>query len=661
MMSHLTRRELLKLGTAMGSVSPLLTGCNSIIRNSGKRQTGRKVIILGFDGMDPAVLQFYMEQGKLPSFRKLRDEGDFRRLRTSLPPQSPVAWSNFITGMDPGGHGIFDFIHRTPGDYVPYLSTSRATAAEWSVSLGDYVLPVIGGKMELLRKGRAFWQILEDHDVPATIVQIPSNFPPAKTSQRTLSGMGTPDILGTYGIFTFYTTRQMDLAEDIGGGKISRVQVADNVVDAELEGPPNSFRKSAPPTSIRFRVYLDPVKPIAKIRIQDHEFILKQGEWSSWKRIRFPMVPTQSVQGICQFYMKEVRPEFQLYVSPVNLDPASPALPISTPAAYSKELESHVGPFFTKGLPADTKALDHGVLDEDEFLALDESVLDESRKLFEYELARFESGLWFHYFSSTDQRQHMFMPAGELRASLDVSGIDARHWHVIERAYVEMDDILGRAMTKVDHSTLLMVMSDHGFMPFRRSFNLNTWLLQNGYMRLLDPAIQESPDFFANTDWSRTKAYALGLNGLYLNQRGREGKGIVEPGSAKTMIEELAGKLEGIVDPLTGEHAIARAYIARQVYHGPEVERAPDIIVGYNRKYRASWATPLGRAPKDLFENNETRWGADHCMDPEFLPGILLMNRKVRMEYPALYDLTATLLNEFDIERPPELIGRNIF
>jgi len=372
------------------------------------------------------------------------------------------------------------------------------------------------------------------------------------------------------------------------------------------------------------------------------------------------MAPTQSVTGICQFYLKEVRPDFQLYVSPVNLDPGSPALPISTPAGYSRELESRIGPFFTKGLPADTKALDHGVLDEEEFLALDESVLEESRRLFEYELARFDSGVWFHYFSNTDQRQHMFMPAIEGMASQDKSSVVARHWKVIERAYAEMDDILGRAMSKTDGSTLLMVMSDHGFMPFRRSFNLNTWLLQNGYMRLKDPTIRESPEFFANTDWSGTKAYALGLNGLYLNLKGREGSGIVEATAATAVIEQLAGKLEGIVDPITGERAISKAYIARQVYHGPEVEHAPDIIVGYNKSYRASWATPLGKAPEEVFENNDTRWGADHCMDPEFLPGILLTNRKIRMVNPALFDLTATLLNEFDIERPPEMIGRPI-
>ncbi|HYK91848.1 MAG TPA: alkaline phosphatase family protein [Acidobacteriota bacterium] len=619
------------------------------------------MIILGFDGMDPGILESLMLRGRLPTFSRLRASGDFRRLRTSLPPQSPVAWSNFITGMDPGGHGIFDFIHRTPEDYTPYLSTSRVTPAKWTVKLGDYVLPLSSGKVELLRKGRAFWQMLEEKDIPATVVQVPSNFPPVETSQRTLSGMGTPDILGTYGIFNFYTTQGLEMAADIGGGKVNLVQIDDDIVSAEIEGPPNSFRKRGGASTIPFKVYLDPVNPVAKIRIQNDEFILKEGEWSAWKRIHFPMIPTQSAEGICRFYLKQVHPEFQLYVSPVNLDPASPALPISTPASYSRELESHIGPFFTKGLPADTKALDQGVLDEGEFLTQDESVLEESLKLFEYELARFESGLWFHYFSNTDQRQHMFLRLLDKADPLYNPDLVARHEHAVEHVYSEMDRVLARTMSKVDEETLLMVMSDHGFMPFRRSFNLNTWLLLNGYMKLLDPAMEESPEFFANTDWSGTRAYALGLNGLYVNVRGREGKGIVDPtAETQALIKELAGNLEKVTDPLTGERVISKAYIARQCYHGPMVDQAPDIIVGYNKGYRASWATPLGRAPRDIFEENESKWGADHCMDPVFLPGILLTNRKVKSADPALYDLTATILSAFGVEKPPEVIGESV-
>jgi predicted AlkP superfamily phosphohydrolase/phosphomutase len=659
-MKSISRRDLLKLGLTAGALTQFSQGCRSVIRNAAQRQTRTKMIILGFDGMDPSILAGLMDQGKMPTFRKLKATGDFRPLRTSLPPQSPVAWSNFITGMDPGAHGIFDFIHRMPADYTPYLSTSRVTGGK-SITVGNYVLPVSAGKAELLRKGRAFWQILEEHGVPASIVQIPANFPPAPTKQQTLSGMGTPDLVGSYGTFNFYTTDKLELKPDIGGGKINLVSPVDNVIQAELEGPANSLRKGNPPCSISFRVVRDPVNPVAKISIQDHEFILKEGEWSNWKHIRFPMIPTQSTPGICQFYLKEVHPHFKLYVSPVNIDPASPALPISTPAKYSEELAGSIGPFFTKGLPADTKALENGALNEEEFLRQDEGILSESIALFEYELQRFESGLWFHYFSSTDQRQHMFLHLTDPKHPLYDSALAARFGQTVEDVYTKMDKVLARAISKVDDNTIILVMSDHGFSTFRRCFNLNTWLLQNGYLRMLDASKQEEAEYFANTDWDGTRAYALGLNGLYINERGREGSGIVEPGSEKeNLIRELAAKLESVVDPQTGERAISRAYATQEAYHGSAVEDAPDIIVGYNRSYRASWATPLGRMPKSLFEDNREKWGADHCMDPALLPGILLANRKINAPSPSLCDLTATILDAFGIEKPPEIIGNSV-
>ncbi len=652
----------MKTGLA-AAAGTTMTGCGrSVIRTSGRKSTRRKMIILGFDGMDPVRLEAMMAQGKLPSFRRLRAEGGYRRLRTSLPPQSPVAWSNFITGMDPGGHGIFDFIHRTPQDYVPYLSTSRVEESKKTLELGSYVIPLAGGDIELLRKGKAFWQILEEHDIPATIIQIPSNFPPAATKQRTLSGMGTPDVLGTYGIFNFYTTEATQLKPDIGGGRVHMVRVEDNQVEAELPGPRNSFRKDRPETAIPFKVFLDPENPLAKIVIDDREFILKEGEWSEFQHVSFPLIPTQSVRGICRFHLKQVRPQFKLYVSPVNLDPAAPALPISTPPGFSRELAGATGPFSTKGLPADTMAMDHGVLDDAEFLEQDEAVLQETLRLFEYELARFESGLWFHYFSSTDQRQHMFMRLTDPSHPSYDPAVAARLGDTIEKIYVRMDEVLGRVLAKADSNTVVMAMSDHGFTEFKRGFNLNSWLLQNGYMRIVDPFAREQAEFFSNTDWSGTRAYALGLNGLYVNLKGREGQGVVEAGNERNaLIRELVQKLESVVDPETGEKVISKAYVSSEWYHGPMAAEAPDIIVGYNLGYRASWATPLGRMPLEILENNVQKWSGDHCTDPEFTPGILLTNRKVRIDRPALYDLTAAILGVFEIDPPPEMLGRNIF
>jgi len=660
-MNQIDRREFIKLGLAAGSL--LALGSSDLpIKVFGKRETPQKVLILGLDGIDPHLLQLWMKEGKLPYFQRLARQGDFLPLRTSIPPQSPVAWSNFATGTNPGGHAIFDFIHRDPERYFPVFSASETMEAQKTVRIGNLVLPLSGGEVKNMRKGKAFWQILEEHDIPATVFKIPANYPPASTKQRTISGMGTPDILGSYGIFNYYTTEARELKENIGGGRIHPVNVIANRVEAKLLGPVNAFKKDRPESAIEFKVFIDPVNPVAKISLQDHEFILKEGEWSSWKRIHFRMIPTQSVDGICMFYLKQVRPNFKLYVSPINIDPGQAALPISTPKGYSKELEERFGPFFTKGLPADTKALDNDVLDDGEFLEHDDLVLRERLDMFDYELARFSSGLLFYYVSSTDQRQHMFWRLIDKEHPSYDPGLAFKYGNTIENIYKEMDKLLAKAMEKVDKDTVLIVMSDHGFSPFRRSFNLNTWLKESGYHTLINPWKQGREDLFMNTNWSRTKAYSFGLNSLYINQRGREAEGAVNPGAEKeALVREIAHKLENFRDPKTGGRPVLRAFVAKDVYQGPYVEEAPDIIVGYNHGYRTSWAAPLGRIPKEIVEDNKEKWSGDHCMAPEVVPGILLTNRKIKAKSPALYDLTPTILKIFDIEKPTEMVGKPIF
>ncbi|MCP2519333.1 alkaline phosphatase family protein [Candidatus Aminicenantes bacterium AC-708-M15] len=661
-MDELSRRDFLKIGLIGSAFLAVNTSGDFVRKIFGKQATTKKIIVLGFDGMDPKITKRLIDEGKLPYFKKLMEIGDFRPLRTSIPPQSPVAWSNFITGTDPGGHAIFDFIHRDPKNYLPYLSTSVTEPPKHNITIGNYVLPLSGGEVRLLRKGKAFWQILEEYDIPATIYKIPSNFPPAETKQRTLSGMGTPDILGTYGIFSYYTDRPIKLQEDIGGGEIYPVEVVNNKVHAQLIGPTNTFKKDKPKSKIDFTIYLDPEFPVAKIVIQGKEIILNEGEWSDWIKVKFDMIPTQSVSGICKFYLKEVRPYFKLYVTPINIDPSDPALPISTPENYCKELYEKFGYYWTKGLPADTKALDHGVLDEGEFLEQDDGILQERLRVYDYELNRFESGVLFFYISSTDQRQHMFWRLIDKNHPSYDEKLALKYGKTIENIYIEMDKILAETFKKLDKDTILFVMSDHGFSSFRRSFNLNTWLKENGYLKLINPWRQGEYEFHLNTDWSRTKAYALGLNSLFINLRGREKEGIVSPGAeADNLAEEIARKLKEVKDPETGERVIYEAYITKKWYKGPYINEAPDIIVGYNKGYRSSWQTALGKIPRKLFDINKGKWSGDHCMASELIPGILFTNKKIQKKNVSLYDLAPTILKIFGIKKPNEMSGNPIF
>lgn len=622
---------------------------------------GKKVLILGFDGLDPQLLLRFIGDGKLPNFQMLMESGSFQPLVTSTPPLSPVAWSSFLTGMNPGGHGIFDFIHRDPKTMIPYLSTSKTEPAKWTVSAGKWTIPLSKGNVALLRQGKSFWEILEEHDIPTTIFRVPSNFPPVGSDTRALSGMGTPDIQGTYGTFSFFTDELARRYEDVsGGGEVFPVTVRQNEVRAKLFGPLNTFKKGTPRSSIDFSVMIDPKNSVAKIRLQDHEIMLNQGEWSPWLNIKFTLVPfLQSVSGICRFYLKGVRPHFQLYATPINIDPCSPGMPISTPESYAHELCQCCGPFYTQGMPEDTKALSSGVLSDREFLEQARFVLDEHLRIFDYELNRFKAGVLFCYFGSVDQLSHMFWRAMDPRhPAYDPTSPYRR---VIERTYQDMDKVLQKALATIGDQTTLIVMSDHGFAPFYRSFNLNTWLKKEGYISLIDESAQEKTELLQNIDWAKTRAYGLGLYGLYVNLRGREAAGIVRPGTEQqSLIEEIRKKLLAVTDPATTQRVIAKVHTAAEVYNGPHTKHAPDLIIGYNRGYRSSWESVIGKFPEGLLQDNTGKWSGDHSM-AEHVPGVLLTNKKFKSLRPALYDLAPTILNEFDIPKEVNMVGNSLF
>jgi predicted AlkP superfamily phosphohydrolase/phosphomutase len=621
-----------------------------------------KVLVMGFDGMDPNIAEQLMKEGRLPNFERLRQMGSFSRLETSVPPQSPVAWSNFITGKNPGGHGIYDFIARDPETYLPYLSTTVIEESDRSIKLGKWIIPLSKSKVKLLRHGRAFWEILEEHGIPVVSLRLPSNFPPTGTMTRSLSGMGTPDILGTYGTFSFYTTKPYVITEETGG----RVYIVDNFnnkVESRIVGPPNSFLEGRPDTEIPLTVYVDPDYPVVKIEVLDTEIILNEKEWSDWVTLKFSMMPFVSAQGIVRFYLKAVRPDFELYMSPIQLDPRDPALPISTPPDYSKELAKAIGgPFYTQGIAEEYWALNEGRLNEKEYLQQTEFVFQQTRKMLDYELDRFDWGLLYCYFSTIDPLQHMFWRFRDVEHPMYDPDLAAVYGGTIEHYYTRLDSVLGHAMSRVGPDATIMVLSDHGFTSFRKNFHLNTWLYWNGFMALRDDFREESEEFFENVDWSGTQAYALGINGLYINQIGREASGVVAPGPEKEhLLDELRAKLLAIVDPETGEQVIAEVYKAGDWYSGECVNEAPDLVIGYNGGYRGSWQTALGKVTRSLITDNTKAWSGDHCMAKEVIPGVLFTSKKMDYTQPALYDLAPTMLGEFGIDKDPDMDGTDLF
>lgn len=619
----------------------ILFGCGSHENSSSVR-----MIILGVDGMDPKFLERHWHA--LPNLDRLRRQGYFEPLATTNPPQSPVAWSSMITGMDPGGHGIFDFVHRDPVRRTPFSSMAEAQEASRTLELGPYVIPLSSGTVRMNRGGTPFWAALAGQGVPVTMIRMPANFPPFDCGAISLSGMGTPDIRGTYGTFTFVTDDPSERTRSVSGGEIIRIPPFQHQMEISIAGPTNTFLKDRPRVFATIAVHRDPSESVARFDLGDQSIILQEGEWSEWIRVGFPLLGEfKSTSGIFRIYLKQLRPRFQLYITPINLDPSQPELPISTPASYSGEIARELGFFYTQGMAEDTHALRHGVLTLDEFLEQSEFVLNESRVLFSRELERFDNGLLFFYFSSIDQNAHMLW---------------GRHDDKLLKFYRAVDAAVGEAMLKIDDSTTLIVMSDHGFARFDRGVHLNTVLMREGFLFLDNPSNTGDDELFAHVDWSRTQAYAMGLNSIYLNRLGRERGGIVSEGEeSKQILARLAERLIAFRDPENGAKAIEEVYVPRQIYKGYNLEFAPDLIVGYRPPYRASWKTPLGGVPGTTVENNQDKWIGDHCVAPRFVPGVFLSNRKSSVEDPALPDLTVTVLTEFGAPVAPEMVGRFLF
>ena len=364
------------------------------------------MIVLGVDGMDPVFVETHL--ASLPNLNRLRQQGTFRRLATTVPPQSPVAWSSVITGMDPGGHGIFDFVHRNPSTRMPVSSMAESTEPTRSLAIGPYLLPLSGGGVRSLRAGRTFWQMLEEHGVRSSVIRMPANFPPAECEAESLAGMGTPDMTGSFGTFSFYTDDPSEKRDKVPGGQIVRVALREGRAELAIPGPPNQMRRDHQATSVTLTVDVDPTEPTARFDTQGTQFILRDGEWSTWVRAEYSLIPhVKSVRGMFRVYLQQAHPYLRVYVSPVNIDPEDPALPISTPREFSSQLAGAVGPFYTQGIAEETSAFRAGILSKAEFLMQSRKVLADSLRLFRYQLDRFQEGLFFYYFSSVDQNSHM--------------------------------------------------------------------------------------------------------------------------------------------------------------------------------------------------------------------------------------------------------------
>lgn len=691
-----------------------------------------RLVVLGIDGMDPELLAEVIERfpDRTRNFQWLAEQAaGIQSLGTSIPPQSPVAWSNFITGRDPGGHGIFDFIHRDRTTRAPLGSTTRPSEGAF--------FGLLPGEEVSNRSGKSFWQVLAENGVPADVWRMPANFPVEESNGVSFPGMLTPAIDSAYGQPTLYTT---DAFVDLDYEKILRgIDFTERagVIRTYVRGPARddgSYSRSP------LRVYVDREAGAVVLENEsDERVVLEPGEWSDFMHFEFEVsdmapdwldwLPTvdDPLVGVARFYLRSIEPELEMYASPVNIDPEAPLMPVSEPSSASADLAAAIGTYYTQGMAEDVNALKERILTDAEFVAQSKLVYRERRRMFDYALDRYlgkeDGGLLFFYFSTVDLMSHMLWRHAAAQhpnhdaafagsSTEDWTGRTGSLWKdVIHDVYLMMDPVLGQLRERMDadgQDWTLLLMSDHGFASYDRKFSINTWLLENGYLVTKDPVWQRAEEgeaaddegyflggdgervaltdgrelpkghpqyasrhVYSHVDWSRTRAYGMGFNGIYLNLAGRElddpntpedESGIVAPADAADLLAELARGLEAIVDPATGERVVLRADITAEAYRGTErLADAPDIQVGFDAGYCNSDPASIGDIPHDVLADNlGGTFNGSHLMAPEVVSGILIANKPTRPGPHDLTDLTVEVLGFYGIDPEPGMLGERV-
>ena len=556
-----------------------------------------RTVIVGFDSFDPGTFERLLDHGKMPNLAKFANAGGYSRLEVCSPPQTEVSWTSIATGVDPGSHGIFDFVHRDPQTYIPYVSLLPTRQS----AVGEQFLPPYTTK--------TFFHEAADMGYSSTALWWPALFPARpELPVGTIPGLGTPDIRGQLGVGTYLTTEpsekkkeQVIKLESAGRGKFN----------GAIDGPQAKTKDGIKPIVQPLTVdVLD--EETVRLTIGKQRLDLKRGQWSLIIELQFPAGFAYTIHAITQVIVTEVKERVSLYFLPLQIHPLHSPWHYATPGSLVKEAWK-TSPFLTLGWPQDTNALEDGCITDEQFLSLCDSIFESRKSIYYRRLDNFKEGVLAGIFDCLDRVQHMF-----LRDRTDI----------VESWYLKLDGFVGDVQGRIDTLGLqkyrYLILSDHGFKTFEHKIHLNTWLMQNGYLTLADPAGAD----LSKVDWSKTRAYAVGLNSLYLNVAGREGQGIVQAAELESLLEEIRTKLLDWKTP-NGETIISRVLPKHEAFTGPYSRLGPDLVIGYAPTYRASSETGLGKIGATSMEENHDHWGADHCIDANAVPAVLFSNRDV--------------------------------
>jgi predicted AlkP superfamily phosphohydrolase/phosphomutase len=559
-----------------------------------------RTIIVGFDSFDPGVFESLHEAGRMPNLARYVERGGYSPLEVCSPPQTEVSWTSIATGVDPGSHGIFDFVHRDPKTYVPYVSL---LPTKQSV-LGEQFLPPYTTK--------TLFHEAADMGYPATALWWPALFPARpEIPVATIPGLGTPDIRGQLGVGTYLTTEPREMKKT----KVIALKAeGKGNFTAELQGPQIKTKQGMQPALLPVRVEIRD-DASAFVTIGDQKLELALGKWSHVFEVKFKAGFAFNVHAITQAILTQVKDGVSLYLVPLQIHPLHALWHYATPPGMVKDAWKVSNGYLTVGWPQDTNALEDGCINDEQFIGLCDSIFQSRKSIFFQQLDHFQEGVLAGIFDCLDRVQHMFT---------------SHNPEVVHDWYARLDGFVAQVEARIgklglkDHR--LLVLSDHGFRKFEHKVHLNHWLAGNGYMSL---ARQSEAAELTDVQWEGTKAYALGLNSVYLNVANREGRGTVLPEQIEPLLDELKSRLlEWRTND--GQQIVSRVLLKHEAFSGPYARFGPDLVMGYAPGFRASSETGLGKSAATSLEPNHDHWGADHCIDSTKVPGVLFANREIK-------------------------------
>ena len=680
-----------------------------------------RVVVLGFDGADAAIVEQMMAAGRLPNLSALRAKGGYSPLTPTVPAQTPVSWATFSTGLDPGGHEIFDFLKRNPEDRVPTFAVAEEISVPFllgrsnpiAAAVAAFLLFTLAGAglfltrrriaalvvCDLLglaaaagafllvrawvpaerpgvrnnRRGSTFWA--EPGARPATVMRVPVTFPPERfEGGHQLSGLGVPDISGRIGK-PFYVTSDPFFTPRVGNDfSVDVLKLESNTgrQTVRIAGPPGKPFGHEGAIELPLTLTVPASRDRLEIEVAGERVALRPGEWSGWMSFPFRVNPLVTVHGYARLRAESVSPEIALYVSPVQFDPERlpPGFELSSPPGFARGLVRQFGRFKTMGWAIDTWSIQSGTLKEQPFLEDVAATVETDRKMLA-SLLRSRERLLFHYFEFTDRVAHVFWRLRDPQHPAYDATLAAKYGDAVEKSYETMDAIVGDTAKALGPADVLIVLSDHGFATWRRSVNYNSWLVDAGYLVLTGgterknlEALFSRGKFWENVDWSKSRAYAMGLGDIYVNLKGREKGGIVEPGAEyEALRRELIERLTAMTDPKNGERAVSRVFKREEVYRRFDPRVIPDLIVTNTRGYRVSWQASLGVPTANVFEDNLDVWSGDHCsVDPDLVRGILFASKPFQAEKPpGIADVTASVRSLLGDPSPAEAAGKSLW